>query len=110
MEEEGAAGQRERQQKGYSEQRGVKGLYGRVNPLRGRLAGAWEDMERAAGRCCLVFSPERICTGRLWCRVGGTPPLASEILVNADNRAVVNLEDPAQTPNLFVNSPSIFVL
>lgn len=56
-EEEGAAGQRERQQKGYSEHWGVKGLYGRVNPLQGRPAGAWEDTERAAGRCWVVFSP-----------------------------------------------------
>lgn len=43
----------------------MKGLYGRVNPLQGRLAGAWEDAERAAGRCWVVFSPERISKGRL---------------------------------------------
>lgn len=32
-------------------------MYGRVNPLQGRLAGAWEDTERAAGRCWVVFRP-----------------------------------------------------
>lgn len=40
-------------------------MYGRVNPLQGRLAGAWEDAERAAGRCWVVFSPERISRERL---------------------------------------------
>ena len=52
-------------------------MYGRVNPLQGRLAGAWEDTERAAGRCWVVFSPERISRGRL-CQE------TSETLLNQD--------------------------
>lgn len=42
-----------------------KGLYGRVNPLQGRLAGAWEDRQRAGGRRWVEFSPERISRGRI---------------------------------------------
>lgn len=57
----------------------MKGLYGRVNPLEGRLAGAWEDMERAAGRCWVVFSPERISRGGF-----AREPLASETLLSPD--------------------------
>lgn len=40
-------------------------MYERVNPLQGTLAGAWEDRERAAGRCWVVFSPEKISKVRL---------------------------------------------
>lgn len=41
----------------------MKGLYGRVNPLQGRLARAWEDGERAAGRCRVVFSQKESAEG-----------------------------------------------
>lgn len=39
-------------------------MYGRVNPLQARLAGAWEDAKGAARRRWVVFSPERKSRGR----------------------------------------------
>lgn len=60
----------------------MKGLYGRVNPLQGRRAGAWEDTERAAGRCWVVFSPERISKGRLCQETSGLRDSTEQATVN----------------------------
>lgn len=66
-------------------------MYGRVNPLQGRLAGAWEDTERAVGRCCGGLYLDRWwvleggCGGRGSAEAGfAKKPLASQTLLNPD--------------------------